>query len=255
MFFNGAMTLVYRNGLLFLFLVVAALVVLAYVGAAFLWFPENPAWLYLEFAPGLAVSVAGLVWFRRQYRKTNATTVFFLAVFAFCGLGDILRLTELFLVMDGQPYATGVLLTRLVWTFRLVAVFSLFLACLYQLEFPYPKYGNLVALSVGAAVLLAASLPVQTARLGTDGLYPLGDVWGVSLVIGGFLVMGAVNLGLAWWTARRDYSPTGKALLVLRVWGFLAVGWLLGVTVHPTLSVLCLPGILLLDRTARELLT
>ena len=168
------MTLSFRNGLLTLLLVLAGVagVFLTYsafiAGSDFGWKSTFPAQEAVSFwflrRPATEIPLAPLLWqllvllplvfvslfyLRLLYRKTNSPELFFLSFFVFSLMGEGLRVLQLFYLLNDQSFFWSLVLTRVVWIFRLFGLFMAFSASLFGLEFTYQKLGNFVGMSLG----------------------------------------------------------------------------------------------------------
>ena len=142
---------------------------------------------------------------------------------------------------------TGVVVSRVLWAFRLFGLFSLFCASLYALNFSYQKYGNLVGLSLCLSLFLAANLPLQTSVVQTDLLFALADERGLGLVFLIFTVVIVGNFVFGLVTRHRENGASliGAALLFMLSWHavFFGIFWAV---------LIFIPGIILLGRKTQE---
>ncbi len=240
MFFNAFMTLSFRNGLLTVLLVLAgaAGIFLTYSAliagsdfgwkgtfpaqeAVLFWFLRNPVtdapiatflWQFLVLIPLAFVS---LFYLRLLYRKTNAPELFFLSFFLFSLLGEGFRVLQLFYVLNDQSYFWSLVLTRVVWIFRLFGLFMAFSASLFALEFPYQKLGNFVGMGLGLAVFLGANLTFQTTTLDSTGLFAPGDERGLLLIFLFLSLLTLANLLFSTLAKRRPHSLSQLGSMVL----------------------------------------
>jgi len=244
------MTLTFRNGLLTLLLLVMAVLAVGYGAALFLVFGEPEGALLIEAGPPLIVGLAGLIWLRRVYRKSNAPTVFFLAVFLFCVGADTLGALQAYFLVTNEPFAFGVALTRTVWGFRIGGLVCLLLGSLFLLEFSYEKYGTLIAVAVLASIVLVSGLPLQTTRPDSRGLYPLGDALGLTVLFALIIALSTANYLLAWWNEEKAAATQQvndrKLPLMLGIWLLILAGWGLGLWLSPWWEFLMVPGAALL---------
>ena len=231
MFFNAFMTLSFRNGLLTLLLVLAgaAGIFLTYsafiAGSDFGWKSTFPAQEAVSFwflrRPVIEVPMAPLLWqllvlmplvfvslfyVRLLYRKTNSPELFFLSFFVFSLMGEGLRVLQIFYLLNDQSYFLSLVLTRVVWIFRLFGLFMVFSASLFGLEFTYQKLGNFVGMSLGLAVFLGANLTFQTTTLDSTGLYAPGDERGLLLIFLFLILLTLANFVFSAVVKKRPHS-------------------------------------------------
>jgi hypothetical protein len=253
---NGTMTLMFRNGFLTLLLVLTAVLLSAYMGALVLLWAE-PEWdLWVQGLPSLATGFLGLIWMRRVYRKFNLPMAFFFAAFFFCVAMDSLKVAQAFLLIENQPFAYGVLLTRVVWGVRLAALFLLLVGSLFLVKFTYQNYGALLLATFAGALVLAIGLPLQTSEPDPQGLYPVGDSLWLALFFALIMAVTTVNHVLSWVrVAQTDVAQGQQASLIstqIAVWGLVLVGWGAGLAFSPWFNVLFVPAVVLLGRQARS---
>jgi hypothetical protein len=252
------MTLTFRNGLLTLLLAVMAVLAAGYGAALFLVFGEPEGALLIQAGPPLLVGLAGILWLRGLYRKSNAPPVFFLAVFVFCVGADTLSALQAYFLVTNEPFAFGVALTRTVWGFRIGGLVCLLLGSLFLLDFSYEKYGTLLAVATLSSIALVSGLPLQTTRPDSRGLYPLGDPLGLTVLFALILALTTANYLIAWWNeekvAATEQINRRKAPLLLVIWLLISVGWGLGLWLNPWWELLMIPAVALLVRRPRDTL-
>jgi len=251
MFFNEAMTLSVRNGLLALGFSVLLLLVLGYgvlsvtlvsrEGWGAQIGPVTLVWLLIETAGVLAIGIVGFVLVRRAFRKSAAPELFFFSLFLVTLAGEGLLLTQAWLHFGGYSSWFSGLLTRVIWAFRFTGLFLLFCGSLFAFDFPYRKYGNLVLGSVAAGLFVAVLIPLHSTSARNHLLFAIGDASGVVLVTAVIATVTAVNYLLG---ARRPGAPDRAWARATAALSFLA-GWTLAIISAPWGAILVVPGVVL----------
>ncbi|MFP4373873.1 MAG: hypothetical protein ACLFPO_06070 [Spirochaetaceae bacterium] len=201
------MTLVARNILLRIGLLLVFALLLGFVAAAvFVLTRENaPAlsgldggqsWLALSWTPnnaqlywllgGLLVqglaSFIGLWTMLRLFRKTTAPEMFFFSVFVFTLAVDLIKAGQLVILIEQYPPVYGAMLTRVVHFGHFLGIFCLLSSSLYLSGLEYQKTGIVLGLAALIALTLAYSLPVDLTRLFPNLMNPVGDQTTIQVV-------------------------------------------------------------------------
>lgn len=244
------MTLSFRNSLLAVAFSVLLLVLLGYsILSGFLvwqegWSavvgPSTLIWIVLESGVALVVSLVGFVLIRRSYRRSGAPELFFFAFFLLALAAEGLLVIQAWILIDSQPSWYSAALTRIIWTFRVMGLILLFCGSLFRFDFPYRKYGNLVAGSLVVGTFVAILLPLHSTTARNRLLFAVGDLSGLGLVAtilvlvtGTNYVLGAFRMG-----AEKPLRQATSALCFL-------VAWTICTLWTPWGALLALPGALL----------
>lgn len=252
------MTLSFRNALLLFGFSVLVLLTLGY-GLVSVTLVSQEGWtarigpvtlvgLLAQAAGVTALTLSGFVLVRRAYRKSSAPELFFFSLFLVTLAGEGLLLVQAWLHFGGYPLWYSGLLTRTMWAFRFAGLFLLFCGSLFAFDFPYRKYGNLVAGSVAAGIFLAVLIPLHSTSARNHLLFAIGDAPGVVLVTtllavvtGANYLIGAVRPG----AADQAWSRATAAV-------FLLAGWTVAIIAAPWGAVLAVPGIVLASWKAEQ---
>jgi len=252
------MTLSIRNGLLALAFSVLLLLSLGYGLLTFVLVTQE-GWkaevghgdlLQLLFETALVPwgCLAGFLLVRRAYRKSAAPEMFFFSLFMATLAGESLLLLQAWVTFAGLASYFTALLTRVVWAFRFTGLFLLFCGSLYAFDFPFRKFGNLVAGSVAAGIFLAVLLPLHSSSARNHLLFAVGDASGMVLVTTLLAVVVAVNFLVG---SRRSGAPDRAQP---RAWAalFFLVAWSLAIVVGPWAALVAAPGIVLVCWKAEQ---
>lgn len=203
----SVMTLVARNTLLRIGLLLAFVLLLGFTAAAlFLLTGENglhlgeletgQSWLGLRwisggqqiywllgglFVQGLA-SFVGLWTMLRMFRKTTAPEVFFFSVFVFTLAIDLVKGGQLVILFLQYPPIYGAMLTRILHFGHFLGIFCLLSSSLYLSGLEYQKTGIVLGLAALIALTLAYSMPVDFSRLFPNLMNPAGDQTTIQVV-------------------------------------------------------------------------
>jgi hypothetical protein len=97
----------------------------------FLWFINNPPrplpfkTAFINLSAILLSSILSGALIRRAFRKTAAPEAFFLSIFCFTLSFESLRILSFALFEGGQSYVILFFMTKIIYTFRVIALFSL----------------------------------------------------------------------------------------------------------------------------------
>jgi len=251
MFFNGAMTLSFRNGLLALTLGTLILLTFGYGILAFAlvvregWgAPVGTGSLLQLLLAASPIPIGGTVGFflvRRAYRKSAAPEAFFFAFFLASLTAEALLLVQAWVNFAALPAFFTTLITRTVWAFRFFGLFLLFFGSLFSFDFAYRKYGNLVGLSALGGLFLAVWVPLRSVSGRNHLLFAVGDAPALVLATVVLALVAAMNYILG---ARRPGAPdraryrASAALFFLAAWGA-------AIALGPLGTWLAAPGVLL----------
>lgn len=245
----GAMTLSFRNALLLFGFTLLLLLSLGY-GLISVAMVSQEGWgarigpvtlvgLLAQAAGVTALTLAGFVLVRRAYRKSSAPELFFFALFLVTLAGEGLLLVQAWLHFGGYPLWYSGVLTRTMWAFRFAGLFLLFCGSLFAFDFPYRKYGNLVAASVVAGIFLAALIPLHSISARNHLLFAIGDAPGVVLVTTILATVTAANYLIGATRPGASDQAWPRALGAV----FLLAGWTVAIIAAPWGALLALPGI------------
>lgn len=243
------MTLSIRNGLLALAFGVLLIFVLGYGLLAF-YLVTKEGWsgqvgqgtllpLLLETAPAPVGSLIGFIFVRRAYRKSAAPEIFFFSLFLVTLAAESLLLVQAWVSFAGLASYFTSLMTRVIWAFRFTGLFLLVSSSLYAFDFPYRKFGNLVAGSLGAGIFLAVTLPLHSTSARNHLLFAVGDAPGMVMVTVLLGTVVALNFLAGGWL------PGAPERAWVRAWtavSFLAA-WALAIIAGPWATLLALPGV------------
>ena len=252
------MTLSIRNGLLTLAFSVLLILALGYGFLSFVLVTRE-GWLAVVGHGSLlrllletaATPVGGLVGFilvRQAYRKSAAPEVFFFSLFIAALAGESLLLVQAWVNFQGLASYFTALVTRIVWAFRFAGLFFLLSASLYSFEFSYRKYGNLVAVSIGAGIFLATILPLHSSSARNHLLFAVGDTPGMVLVTFLLAVVVAVNFLVG---SRRPGAPERSWVRAWAAVSFL-IAWTVAIVAGPWGTLLAAPGVVLVCLKAEQ---
>ena len=206
------MTLLARNSLLRVGLILVFVLLLGYVAAVvFVYtrgseavltgFDAGANWLGLRWSPGPnhlywlfsallaqgALSFGALWAMLRMFRKTTAPEVFFFSVFVFTLALDMVKAGHLVIVILEYPPVYSALLTRLLHFGHFLGIFCLLSSSLYLSGLEYQKTGIVLGIAALLAVTLAYNLPVDFSRLFPNLMHPAGgqtSIQAVALILG-----------------------------------------------------------------------
>ena len=126
------------------------------------------------FVQGVA-SFVGLWTMLRMFRKTTAPEMFFFSVFVFTLAIDLVKGGQLVILILQYPPLYGAMLTRILHFGHFFGIFCLLSSSLYLGGLEYQKTGVVVGLGALIALTLAYSLPVDFSRLFPNLMNPAGD--------------------------------------------------------------------------------
>lgn len=199
---------------------------------------------------GLALicALGAQIYFRQVFRKTTSPEIFFVSVFFFALSTEGLRILQIFVSMENASYFLGLMLTRVVYLFRIFSVLALLAGSLYVLDFQYQKYGTVLGLTFLLSLLTAAAIPMDTGHLNTNLLYGLADERGLGYFFIIFELIVAVNFVLASVTKKSvALAWIGLAVLLIMAGGELT-------RFNQIWSpVLFVPSVILLGRKTQEI--
>ncbi|MFO8064956.1 MAG: hypothetical protein ACQETQ_05830 [Spirochaetota bacterium] len=228
------MTLVARNSLLRVGLILVFTLLLGFIAAlVFIYtrgtesalsdFDEGVNWLGLTWRSSphhlywllSALLVQGLLSFvalgamLRMFRKTTAPEVFFFSVFVFSLALDMVKAGQLVIVILHYSPVYGAMLTRVVHFGHFFGIFCLLSSSLYLSGLEYQKTGIVLGIVTLLSLTLAYNVPVDFSRLFPSLMHPVGDQTTMQVValILGTLVLINVLYALA--------AVQERALLVL----------------------------------------
>jgi hypothetical protein len=236
------MTLVARNTLLRVGLVLVFTLLLGFIAAAVFvltrgepaalgTIDEGQSWLGIAWSPGArhlywllgGLLLQGMLAFvalwamLRMFRKTTAPEVFFFSVFVFTLALDLVKAGQLVIVVLDYPPMYGAMLTRVVHFGHFLGVFALLSSSLYLSGLEYQKTGIVLGIGALLALTLAYSLPVDFSRLFPNLLHPAGDQTTIQVMalMLGLLVLVNVLYALAAVQERAYVVLLGALLLVV----------------------------------------
>jgi hypothetical protein len=161
----------------------------------FLWFINNPPrplpfkTAFINLSAILLSSILSGALIRRAFRKTAAPEAFFLSIFCFTLSFESLRILSFALFEGGQSYVFLFFMTKIIYTFRVIALFSLTFSGLFNLEFNYQKYGVIFFFIVLFAALTSSIIPLRTNLLDRSLLYPAFEPALVGVLFSFFLLV------------------------------------------------------------------
>lgn len=201
------MTLVARNTLLRVGLIIVFTLLLGFVAAGVFvisrgFGPVNEvitdgqSWLGMGWSPGsrqiywllgglLAQGLLSFIalWIMlRMFRKTTAPEMFFFSVFIFTLALDMVKAGQLVILILQYPPVYGAMLTRVIHFGHFFGIFCLLSSSLYLSGLEYQKTGIVLGIAALTALTLAYSLPIDFSRLLPNLMHPAGDQTTIQVV-------------------------------------------------------------------------
>lgn len=251
MFFNGNMTLSLRNGILTATLGFILVLTLGYGALAFLMVSQE-GWsaaigqgtlldLLIETAPLPVGALLGVALLRRAFRKSSNPESFFFALFLASFSAEALVLAQAWITFHGYPaYFTG-LLTRIVWAFRVMGLGFLFCGSLFQFEYGFRKFGQMVLWTIVVAIAVVVWLPLHSSTARNHLLYAVGDAPGMVLFSALIAVVVAAGYLYGGYRPRRNGPSRSRGWAAV----FFLGGWSLCITIGPWAWFVAAPGLAL----------
>jgi hypothetical protein len=165
----------------------------------FLWFINNRSLpipfrtAFFNLSAILLSSLLSGALIRRSFRKTASPEAFFLSIFCFTLSFESLRILAFAFTDGSQSYVILWFLTKIIYTFRIIALFSLTLSGLFNLDFNYQKYGVLFFFIVLFAAMTSIILPLRTNLLDRSLLYPVFDPTLLGIFFVFFLIVAMIG--------------------------------------------------------------
>lgn len=127
-------------------------------------------------------SFVGLWTMLRMFRKTTAPEMFFFSVFVFTLAIDLVKGGQLVILILHYPPVYGAMLTRVLHFGHFLGIFCLLSSSLYLSGLEYQKTGIVLGLGALIALTLAYSVPVDFSRLFLNLMNPTGDQTTIQVV-------------------------------------------------------------------------
>jgi hypothetical protein len=209
------MTLAIRNTVIYLGVVIAVILLFAFVLAGYQMVtgPSPPlmpsewqhTWLVWSWqvrgadvvssliATGAlgVISAISLIGAARVFRRVSSAEVYFFALFLIGLTFEQLRVIQLYLLQLQLPAVYGTLLTRLVIVARIGGGFSFFVASLYAVGIEYPRIGSLTIAIGLLAFLFVYFVPVDTVTVNASLLHRIAGQSSLELVL---LIVGLLGI-------------------------------------------------------------
>ena len=201
------MTLVARNTLLRVRLIIIFTLLLGFVAAGVFVISrgfgpvgsvitDGQSWLGMAWSPGgrqiywllgglLAQGLLSFIalWaMLRMFRKTTAPEMFFFSVFIFTLALDMVKAGQLVIIVLQYPPVYGAMLTRVIHFGHFLGIFCLLSSSLYLSGLEYQKTGIVLGIAALISLTLAYSLPIDFSRLFPNLMHPAGDQTTIQVV-------------------------------------------------------------------------
>lgn len=201
------MTLVARNTLLRVGLIIVFTLLLGFVAAGVFVISrgfgpvgsvitDGQSWLGINWTPGSrqiywllgGLLAQGLLSFialwamLRMFRKTTAPEMFFFSVFIFTLALDMVKAGQLVIIVLQYPPVYGAMLTRVIHFGHFLGIFCLLSSSLYLSGLEYQKTGIVLGIAALISLTLAYSLPIDFSRLFPNLMHPAGDQTTIQVV-------------------------------------------------------------------------
>lgn len=207
--------------------------------------------LALNWFQGLLIMLVALglnLMLRKTYRKASSPPLFFLTLALFFIHWEFISVLNAVFQYFQVTFFWSVLVTRLVWAFRLSTLFALVSASLPSVGYQYQKLGSMALLGTVLGLALGTALPLDTRALNTVFLYPLSNAGTFNFVL---YVLAPVVV-VCHMLGVKIHSSKHYWLMALGSFIFL-VGWFgmeSGILFTP---VLMIPGILIIIRGSEKI--
>jgi hypothetical protein len=145
----------------------------------------------------LAISIAGTILFKIQYKKSGSTELFFFVLSLTSMAFESFRIAGVLLYLSAVPTFVLTMITRIVYFGRFMSIFFLLCSSLYACEIRYHKFINFAGLMLVVALGISYLISLDGTRFLSTFLNQLDDEPGIFLIISTTTLFSIVNFIIA----------------------------------------------------------